>query len=151
MVLHMDRMKSSIVVLVAEVPARSQGSRMMKMSKYGNDRMVIGDEVFDSRREFRRFCELKLLERTGEIQNLRRQVPYELIPAQYAPSTVGKRGGVKRGKCMERAVVYYADFVYIDGSTGGTVVEDVKGCRTEVYKIKKKLMLYVHGIQIKEV
>lgn len=123
----------------------------MKTNKYGNHRVTVGDEVFDSRREFRRFCELKLLERTGEVSDLRRQVPYELIPAQFAPATVGKRGGIKKGKCLERAVVYYADFVYIDSHTGETVIEDAKGCRTEAYKIKKKLMLYVHGIQIKEV
>ena len=95
--------------------------------------------------------QLRILEMAGEISNLQRQVSYELIPAQYESSTIGKRGGVKKGKCLERAVVYYADFVYIDSHTGETVVEDAKGYRTEAYKIKKKLMLQVHGVQIKEV
>ena len=110
------------------------------MSKYGNRKIVTKDGVFDSMREYRRWCELKLLEKAGEITDLRRQVPYLLIPAQKDERT---------GKLLERECRYVADFVYHD--EGFTVVEDAKGCRTDVYKIKKKLMLERHGIRVQEV
>lgn len=108
-------------------------------SKYGNKK--VGG--YDSRKEAKRACELKLMRRAGLISELREQVRYELVPAQY--DTIG-------GKrvCIERACTYVADFVYKD-KYGNTVVEDAKGFRTEVYKIKKKLMLYTHGIKIREV
>jgi hypothetical protein len=91
-----------------------------------------------------------MLQRAGRISDLQTQVPFELIPTQREPATVGKRGGIKLGKCIEQSCVYYADFVYKD-SNGNTVVEDAKGMKTEAYKIKKKLMLYRHGIRIVEV
>lgn len=75
---------------------------------------------------------------------------YELIPVQREPDQVGPRGGVKAGRVLERAVEYVADFVY-KNEAGETVVEDVKGFRTHDYVIKRKLMLWVHGIRIKEV
>ena len=90
------------------------------------------------------------MQRDGRIFDLRLQVPFELIPTQREPDIIGPRGGVKPGKCIEKACVYYADFVYKD-KDGNAVVEDAKGVRTEAYKIKKKLMLYVHKIKIKEV
>lgn len=103
------------------------------MSKYGNVKTFTSDGIkHDSIKEANRWCELKLLERAGVIQDLQRQVKYELIPKQEG----------------ERAVFYIADFVYTEN--GKTVVEDVKGCRTEVYKLKKKMMLYFHGIRLKE-
>ena len=124
----------------------------MAYNKYSNIKSTTADgKTFDSRREARRYMQLKILEMAGEIENLRLQVPFELIPAQYEPDTIGKRGGVKKGKLIERAVVYYADFVYTDKRTGETVVEDAKGMRTDVYKIKKKLMLHFHNIKITEV
>lgn len=112
------------------------------MSKYGNRKIFADDQTFDSLREYRRWRELKLLERAGEIGLLRRQVPFDLLPAQYDERT---------GKLIERGVKYIADFVY--QTDGFTVVEDVKSSatRTKEYIIKKKLMLYVHGIQIQEV
>jgi hypothetical protein len=76
-------------------------------------------------------------------------VEFELIPAQREPDTVGVRGGVKRGKVIEQAVKYVADFVYEEN--GKLIVEDTKGFRTKDYIIKRKLMLWVHGIQIKEI
>ena len=94
--------------------------------------------TFDSKKEYNRYRELLLLERGRKIANLQRQVKFVLIPAQYI-----------NGKCVERECSYIADFVYHDGN--GKVVEDTKGFRTDSYKIKRKLMLYVHGIQIKEV
>lgn len=88
------------------------------------------------------------MERAGEITNLRRQVKYVLIPAQYGPATVGPRGGVKRGPLLERERTYIADFVYI--KDGQTIVEDCKGFKTDTYKLKRALMLYKYGIRILE-
>ena len=87
----------------------------------------------------------------GLISDLRLQVKYVLIPTQREPDSVGVKGGKVKGKLIERECAYYADFTYIDKRTGETVVEDVKGVRTPEYKLKRKLMLYVHGIKIKEV
>lgn len=120
-----------------------------KKSKYGNRKIERDGEVFDSLKEYRRYCELLLLERAGEITGLMRQVPFELIPAQRETPMVGKRGGVKPGKVIERAIVYYADFTY--HKDGKLVVEDTKGVKTKEYIIKRKLLLYAYGIRIKEV
>lgn len=92
---------------------------------------------------------MALLERAGQITDLQRQVKFVLIPAQYEPNTIGVRGGVKKGKLLERETSYVADFVYTQD--GKQVVEDTKGFRTKDYIIKRKLMLWVHGIGIKEV
>lgn len=107
------------------------------MRKYRNTK-VAG---YDSKKEYRRANELKLLERAGLISNLQEQVKYELIPAQYEVVN-GKR------KCAERAVSYFADFQYVEN--GETVVEDTKGFRTKEYIIKRKLMRHVYGIKIRE-
>ena len=121
--------------------------------KYGNKKIQAGGQVFDSKKEYKRFCELSLLERAGEITNLQRQVPYLLIPEQRAPSTEvykkGSRAGQpKPGPVLERRVVYIADFVY--QQNGEAVVEDTKGIKTKEYIIKRKLLLYQYGIRIKE-
>ena len=117
--------------------------------KYHNRKVTIDGITFDSKKEANRYCELKLLQQAGEISDLRLQVKYTLIPAQREPDTIGKRGGVKKGKLIERECSYIADFVY--QKNGKTVVEDTKGMRTKEYIIKRKLMLWVHGIKIKEV
>lgn len=97
---------------------------------------------FDSKKEAKRYSELLLLERAGAIQGLQCQVKYELIPSQR-----------QNGKVVERPCCYVADFVYKEN--GKTVVEDVKGYRDggayRVFTIKRKLMMYIHGIRIKEV
>lgn len=100
----------------------------MSRRKYSNVK-VAG---FDSRREYRRAQELELLQKLGEISNLEYQVAYEIIPQ------VGK----------QRPTRYIADFRYVEG--GKTVIEDAKGMKTAVYRLKKKLMLFMHGIAIKE-
>jgi hypothetical protein len=94
---------------------------------------------YASRKEHRRALELRLMQQAGLISGLREQVPFELVPAQRDAS----------GKLLERACRYVADFVYT-GNDGLTVVEDTKGVRTPAYRIKRKLMLHVHGIRIKE-
>lgn len=119
--------------------------------KYKNQKTVIDGIIFDSKREARRWQELKLAEAAGAIGNLERQVRFELIPAQREPDTRGPKGGIKPGKLLERKVEYIADFVYIDLHTGEKVVEDTKGMRTPDYKIKRKLMLYMHGIRVREI
>ena len=122
------------------------------MNKYGNRKVVTTDgEVFDSQREAMRYQELRLLERAGAIKALKRQVSYELIPAQREPGTIGKRGKLIQGKVIEKAVTYISDFVYTDVATGEVVVEDTKGFRTKDYVIKRKMLLYFHGIRIREV
>ena len=108
------------------------------MPKYGNRKVIRDGIEFDSIKECQRYCELKLMQRAGVISDLQLQVPYELIPTQRID-----------GKLAEKAVNYVADFVY--KQNGQTVVEDTKGMRTRDYIIKRKLMLYVHGIRIVEV
>lgn len=105
--------------------------------------------LFDSRKEAGRYSELKLLEKAGEISHLRLQVRYVLIPEQRELDTLGPRGGIRRGKLLEKECSYIADFVYEEA--GKTVVEDVKGFRTDAYIIKRKLMLERYGIRIKEI
>lgn len=129
-------------------------------TKYRNKKITVDGETFDSRKEYRRYTELKLMEQAGEVRNIQRQVKYVLIPAQRDPDTIGPRGGVKKGKLIEREVSYIADFVYeiwlptyvgIDIEGWWRVVEDTKGVRTKDYVIKRKLMLWVHGIRIREI
>ena len=117
-------------------------------SKYKAKKVTVNGVTYDSQKEYRRFCELCLLEKAGKVTNLQRQVKFVLIPAQYEPDTIGKRGGVRRGKLIERELSYKADFVYTQD--GKEIVEDSKGYRTAEYKIKRKLMLSVWGIRIDE-
>jgi len=119
-------------------------------TKYKNQKVLYMGIIFDSQLEANRYGELILMQRVGEISELRRQVEYELIPSQREPDTIGPRGGRKPGKVIERAVYYIADFVYKD-KQGNTVVEDTKGVKTADYTIKRKLMLWIHKIRIKEI
>lgn len=128
----------------------------MYKNKYGNRKITRDGELFDSLKEYRRYTELLLLEKAGAIQELQRQVPFELIPAFYEEIYTGeyyqrgpRKGEPKRKRvCVEKAVTYYADFVYYEG--GVKVVEDTKGFKTPEYILKRKLMLHVYGIRIKE-
>lgn len=118
--------------------------------KYHAHKVNVGNMVFDSKKEYRRYLELKAMEEAEQISDLKRQVKYVLIPAQREPDTIGKRGGKIKGKLIERECSYIADFVYKD-TEGKLVVEDTKGMRTTEYVIKRKLMLYLKNIRIKEV
>lgn len=109
-------------------------------SKYGNRKTTLNGVEFDSHKEAQRYAQLRLLERAGKISNLRRQVKYVLIPAQRDA----------KGKLLERECSYVADHVYFDLALGREVVEDAKGYRTDTFKLKKKMMLWFHGIQITE-
>lgn len=108
------------------------------MSKYRNRKTELDGMLFDSRHEATRWIELKYMERAGLITDLRRQVSFELIPA------------VRSGrKVIQRAITYVADFVYTQSGT--QVIEDAKGVKTDVYKIKKKLFFWRYGKEIREV
>lgn len=113
--------------------------RAPRSQRYANTKVEQDGEVFDSKAEHRRYLFLVSLQLQGKITGLQRQVPYELIPSVNKP-----RGG------RERETIYLADFVYQDAS-GNTVVEDVKGEATPEYRIKRKLMLWRHGIDIQEI
>ena len=129
------------------------------MNKYNSHKARCSQgHIHDSRKEARRCNELTLLERAGAISNLRQQVKYVLIPTQREftggwYSKGEKKGQPKPGKIIERECCYIADFAYIDN--GAEVVEDVKGYTAgqayAVFKIKKKLMLHVYGIRIREI
>lgn len=112
------------------------------MHKYRNRKTQIENIVFDSQKEAQRYCELKLLEKKGEISQLQRQVPFELIPAE-----------VGADKKKLRSIVYLADFVYLTEKDGEPQkhIEDVKGVKTAVYKLKKRLMWHLYRINIEEV
>ena len=118
--------------------------------KYHNKKCSFNGHTFDSKHERDRYCELLILQKAGKIHDLRCQVPFRLVPEQRGPDTLGPRGGRKRGKLIEKAVDYVADFVYLD-EQGKTVVEDAKGVRTKEYIIKRKLMLWLHNIRVQEV
>ena len=121
------------------------------MSKYHNRKVRTSDGiVHDSRKEAVRWNDLKLMEKAGEITELKRQMEFLLIPPQYEEiETAGRKKKTKR-KLVERGCVYRADFVYHD-KNGEMVLEDTKGYTTKDYIIKRKLMLYVYGIRIREV
>ena len=96
--------------------------------KFAAKKTMVDGIVFPSKKEARRYSELKLLERAGKIKHLRRQVPYKITIAAK----------------------YVADFVYVDCFDGAEIVEDVKGYKTREYLRKKKLMAAQHGITIRE-
>lgn len=126
--------------LAFDCPLFNPTSEKPKVNKYQAQKCVYDGLQFDSKREANRYAELILLSRSGQITSLKRQVKFELIPAQKD----------EEGKCVERVVSYIADFVYQD-ENGQTVVEDTKGVRTKEYVIKRKLMLYKYGIKIREI
>lgn len=106
--------------------------------KYGNRKVALDGMTFDSRKELARWRELLMLQMAGQIRGLSRQVKFELLPSQK-----------EDGKVVERPVTYIADFVY--SKDGTVIVEDVKGYKTQEYILKRKLLLYMHGIRINEV
>ena len=126
------------------------------MAKYKSKKVTRNGITYASVKEYKRHCELLLLERAGVITNLQTQVRFELLPAFYQEYPTGEyyKRGAKKGQpkvkrlCIEQSVNYVADFVYECG--GRRIVEDAKGVRTKDYIIKRKLMLWVHGIKIKE-
>ena len=118
---------------------QQRSSYAVSKSKYGNHKVVIdGEKVADSKHEYSRLCELKVLQRAGEIKDLQLQVKYQLIPSQ---KICGK---------TERGVSYIADFVYWT-KNDKFICEDAKGHKTADYIIKRKLMKLIHNIDVVEV
>ena len=118
----------------------------MIRSKYGNKKVVNQYGSFDSKKEFERYLVLLDMEKKGEISSLERQIPYEVIPTQYEMVPIQLKTKVKKQKRIkERATYYYADFTYVEDVKASAKFQD------DVYRIKKKLMLYVHGLTIKEI
>lgn len=107
-----------------------------RVSKYHAKKTVVDGIEFDSAKEAKRYAKLRDMAEAGEIQDLRLQVPFELLPSF-------ERDGVKY-----RGMKYIADFVYY--RDGKRVVEDCKGMKTAEYKLKKKLMAYINHINIEE-
>lgn len=128
---------------------------MRTYHKYHNSKVTVKTFCFDSRKEARRFAELTAMQAAGAILDLQRQVKFVLIPAQREADIIGPKGGKKPGKLIERECAYYADFVYTDAKTGERIVEDVKGYRGggayAVFSIKRKLLLQVFDLRIREV
>lgn len=111
-------------------------------AKYGNRRVEVGGIVFASAKEARRYQELVLLERAGEITNLQVQPEFELAP----PVMLNGR--------RKPALRFLADFSYVDTTTGETVIEDVKSpvtARNPVFRLKKHLLMSVLGLEVTEV
>lgn len=103
--------------------------------KYRNRKTQIGNDVFDSAAEAKRWTDLQLLQKAGYIRGLERQVKYELAPAVVL-------GGRKKP-----ALRYVADFSYWQADA--LVVEDVKGVVTPLFRVKQHLMKHIHGIEVK--
>ena len=128
---------AEIKALIESGKARFDGTRLVMLEqakvkpKYGNKVTEVAGKKFDSKKEAAFFLQLQ---QDPTVKSIRTQVKYELIPKQQG----------------ERACSYVADFV-VEYHDGRTVVYDVKGMRTALYIVKRKLMLWVHGIQIKEV
>ena len=108
-----------------------------KQNKYHNKKVIYDGIKFDSQKEKNRYIGLKQMEKLGIIQNLQRQVKYELQPSFKL-----------NGKTI-RTITYIADFVYIQD--GVEVIEDVKGMRTKEYLLKKKMFEYKYQKEIKEI
>ena len=115
----------------------------MAKSIYINKKVIINGIKFDSKKEGRRYQDLLIMQRANEISDLELQPKFELVKGV-------KFSGDKRAK---PAVRYFADFAYTDNRTGKRIVEDVKSPVTKekpYYKIKRHMMLAIHGIEVVE-
>lgn len=123
-------------------------------NKYSANKVVVDGIEFASRKEARHYQDLVLLLKAGEISELQTQVRYVLIPAQREPDIIGPRGGRKAGKVIEKELCYIADFTFRD-KEGNLVVQDVKGYKGgqayALFSVKRKLMLWIHGIKVEEI
>ena len=124
-------------------------------NKFGNHKVTIDGIKFDSRKEAKFYLFLREAQINGEISDLKLQVPFELIPAIYEEQVIHLKTKDKVvTRCVQKAVHYVADFVYIETSSGKEYVVDVKGgtaTKTPEYKLKKKMMRAFKGIDIVEV
>ena len=134
---HNQRIKSKTTNYM---PEEQKSIVSHSRSKYGNVKTEVNGVKYDSKKEAKRAQELEVQERLGLITNLERQKKFVLQPSfKFLGKTI-------------REIAYVADFVYIEN--GVQVVEDVKSPATRknpIYTLKKKMMMYVHGIEVKEV
>lgn len=121
------------------------------MSKYKAIKTEVDGIVFDSKKEAKYYKIFKAKEESGEISDLRRQVVYELIPAVFEDRIkhLKTKDKIER-KRVQPAITYVADFVFVDVASGTTQVIDIKGFRTAVYKLKKRMMRALKNIDIIE-
>ena len=128
-----------------------------KRTKYGNKKVEYNGKKFDSKKERDRFIFLEAAQRDGLITDLERQVRFELIPAITEEYEVQlKTKTVTRTRTVQRAITYTCDFMYYVPSKNLVVVEDVKSSPRQTaidksYVLKKKMMLALKGIKVKEV
>lgn len=122
--------------------SRSELGRLLRKvpNKYHNVKCEWQGERFDSIKERDRWIILQEEQKKGLIRELKRQVVFELVPDQKID-----------GKLIERKIQYIADFTYKYRNSDELIVEDAKGIRTKEYRIKRKLMLWVWNVQIREV
>lgn len=111
--------------------AEYKALKKKKPSKYRNEKTVVDGRTFDSRREASRYKDLRLMEKAEEITSLRLQERFPIIV------------------CREEICIYVADFYY-QRKDGVWIIEDSKGVRTPIYKLKKKLVEAIYGIKILE-
>lgn len=133
---HNQRIKSQTI---KNTPLKEKSIVDKPRAKYGNTKTEFNGVKYDSKKEAKRAEQLELQQRLGLISDLERQVKFVLQPSfEFAGHKI-------------REIAYVADFVYIEN--GNKVVEDVKSpaSKTPLYKLKKKMMMYVHGIEVKEV
>lgn len=113
-------------------------------SKYHNEPITVDGITYDSKGEYRRHCFLKLMERTGEISNLRYHVEYILIPPIRKEVKCKRKNGTEYVRVTNEPRVYEADFVYTVTKTGEEVVEDFKGKQTELFSFKADLFFHLY-------
>lgn len=106
-----------------------------RRTKYGNQKVVLDGITFDSKKEAARYASLKVYEKGGLIRDLMMQVSFVICPE------------VTFSGRKQAAVRYVADFTYYD-EAGSYIVEDVKGVKTDLFILKRKLMKAVHGIEV---
>ena len=121
-------------------PTKPDQAKPENASKFKNHKVVINGITFDSKKEGKRYQDLKILQRAGQIHDLQMQVVFELVEAVVLD---GRK---------KPAMRYVADFTYMQ--SGLKIVEDVKSCATRrlpAYRQKKHLLKVVHGLDIQEV
>ena len=118
----------------------------MSYHKYGNKKIQLDGHIFDSKKEAERYIQLRAMRKQGDISGLELQKK-----TLRRKSTVNAKGKPVPGKVVVKERSYYADFVYYDERRKEYVVEDVKGFKTDVYKLKRDMMYWIHGIEVREV
>lgn len=122
---------------------------MYRRNKYGNKPVVVDGIRYDSTGEAKRFAFLQIMERAGELKDLRYHVKYELVPAIVEDVVVHLKTKDKiKKQVVQKARYYEADFVYTVTSTGEEIVEDFKGQATELFLFKAALFRYMYGKSI---